>query len=110
MAKTEPPIQPVERPILCGPYEEPTAHWEYNRETGIATKMPGRRPAEYWYRTKSTQRGQSEFEFAEGREALVIVNQLRADVAHWRSLKYEGVTPITRELLTHWSRPDRGRR
>lgn len=110
MKQQQPPIQPVERPILCNPYAEPTAHWEYNRDTGIATKMPGRRPAEYWYRTKGTQRGQSEFEFAEGREPLVIVNQLRADVAKWRNLKYEGVTPITRELLTHWARPDRGRR
>jgi type III restriction enzyme len=110
MAKIEPPIQPVERPILCGPYEEPIAHWEYNRETGIASKMPGRRPAEYWYRTKSNGRGQSQFEFAEGREPLVIVNQLRADVAHWRSLNYEGVTPITRELLQHWKITDRSRR
>ena len=68
------PILPVERPILCNPYEEPSAHWEYDRETGMASKMLGRRPAEYWYRTKSTQRGQSQFEFAEGREPLVIVN------------------------------------
>ncbi len=21
------PIQPVNKPILCNPYEEPTAHW-----------------------------------------------------------------------------------
>src|SRR5258708_25457738 len=105
-----PPIQPVERPILCNPYEEPTAHWKYHRESGIGAKMPGRGPAEYWYRTKSAGRGQSEFEFAEGREPLVIVNQLRADVAHWRSLNYEGVTPVTRELLQYWSRADRPRR
>src|SRR6185312_1463487 len=104
------PIQPVERPILCNPYEEPTAHWEYNRDTGIASKMPGRRPAEYWYRTKTTQRGQSQFEFAEGREPLTIVNQLRADVKRWRELNYEGVTPVTRELLQYWARPDRPRR
>jgi type III restriction enzyme len=110
MASIQPPIQPVERPILCGPYEEPTAHWEYDRTTGIAAKMPGRRPAEYWYRDKTTQRGQAQFEYAEGREELVIVNQLRADVAHWRSLNYEGVTPITRELLQHWRRTDRSRR
>lgn len=110
MATKQPPIQPVERPILCSPYSEPTAHWEYNRETGIAAKMPGRRPAEYWYKDKTTQQGQAQLEFAEGREALVIVQQLRADVAHWRSLNYEGVTPITRELLQYWSRADRSRR
>jgi type III restriction enzyme len=104
------PIQPVERPILCNPYAEPTAHWEYDRGTGIATKMPGRRPAEYWYKQKSTQRGQAVLEFAEGRETLVIVNQLRSDVARWRALNYEGVTPVTRELLQHWGRSDRPRR
>ena len=107
---SSPPIQPVERPILCNPYQEPSQHWEYNRDTGIATKMPGRRPAEYWYRTKETKRGQSEFEFAEGRQTLDVVQHLRADVAHWRSLNYEGVTPITRELLQHWKRADRPRR
>ena len=24
------PIQPVEQPILCSPYEEPDAHWIYD--------------------------------------------------------------------------------
>ena len=23
------PIQPVERPVLCSPYDEPDAHWVY---------------------------------------------------------------------------------
>lgn len=110
MLKTQAPIQPVERPILCSPYAPPSAHWEYNRETGIAAKMPGRRPAEYWYKDKNAQLGQSQFEYAEGREPLIIVNQLRADVTHWRSMNYEGVTPITRELLQYWARPDRARR
>jgi len=31
------PIQPVNKPILCSPYEEPTEHWVYNTETGEAT-------------------------------------------------------------------------
>ena len=34
------PIQPVERPILCSPYEEPSAHWVYDTETGEASRMP----------------------------------------------------------------------
>ena len=52
------PIQPVERPILCNPYEEPDAHWVYNTETGEAIQQPGRRDAGYWYKTQRTGSGQ----------------------------------------------------
>ena len=46
------PIQPVENPILCNPYEEPYTHWLYDTETGEAIRQPGRREAGYWYRTE----------------------------------------------------------
>ena len=39
------PIQPVEQPILCSPYEEPAEHWRYDTENGEAVKQPGRREA-----------------------------------------------------------------
>ena len=29
------PIQPVENPILCSPYQEPDQHWLYDSKTGI---------------------------------------------------------------------------
>lgn len=32
------PIQPVNEPILCSPYEEPTAHWVYDTTTGAASQ------------------------------------------------------------------------
>ena len=35
------PIQPVERPILCSPDEEPDAHWAYDTESGEAIRQPG---------------------------------------------------------------------
>ena len=49
------PIQPVERPILCNPYEEPDAHWVYDTETGEA-KSSNRAGATagYWYKTQRT--------------------------------------------------------
>jgi type III restriction enzyme len=43
-------IQPVESPVICKPYYEPTHYWEYDRATGRAAKQPGRRPATYWYK------------------------------------------------------------
>ena len=48
------PIQPVEQPILCSPYNEPEAHWVYDTKTGEANKHPGRREAGYWYKTQRT--------------------------------------------------------
>ena len=35
------PIQPVEQPHLCNPYEEPDAHWVYDTETGEAMQATG---------------------------------------------------------------------
>jgi len=104
------PVQPVERPILCSPYAAPSLHWEYDRATGEATKMAGRRPARYWYKTKEQVQGQLTLELVEGQDDLVTVNQLREDVARWRDSGWEGSEPITRELLRHWSSPERPRR
>ena len=104
------PIQPVPTPILCSPYTEPTAHWLYDRETGTPARQPGRRAAKYWYKIKESARGQGSLELLEGQEDLVAVNQIRNDVRRWRAGGYEGVTPITRELLRFWNKPDRERR
>ena len=37
------PIQPVPRPILCNPYEEPRDRWIYGREAGVASQAGKRR-------------------------------------------------------------------
>lgn len=109
-AAHEVPIQPVEKPILCSPYEAPMLHWRYDRTTGEASKAAGRRPSRYWYRTKDDAKGQMTLELSEGQDDLHMVNAIREDVARWRESNFEGVTPITRELLRHWARPDRARR
>lgn len=46
-------IQPVESPVICKPYYEPAQYWEYERNTGRAQKMEGRREASYWYKDQS---------------------------------------------------------
>jgi type III restriction enzyme len=48
------PIQPVEKPIICPPYEEPNDHWIYDTLTGAASRAGSRRPASYWYKTERT--------------------------------------------------------
>ena len=103
------PIQPVPKPILCNPYKKPTAHWLYNPATGQPSENPGRRDAGYWYKTDRVglQRGL----FAEEqRDDLPLINALRKDVDRWREADYRGASNVTRELLKHWSREDRGRR
>ncbi len=106
------PIQPVERPILCNPYEEPDAHWVYDTETGEAKQQPGRRTAGYWYKTQRTGSQQLQMRFIqeEQRDDLPLVNALRDDVRRWRESKYRNATNVTRELLRHWGREDKERR
>ncbi|HEX5437029.1 MAG TPA: DEAD/DEAH box helicase family protein, partial [Gemmatimonadaceae bacterium] len=108
--QTEIPIQPVDKPILCSPYDEPTAHWLYSTETGDCTRVPGRRPASYWFRTERTSTGQLSLLAEEEREDLPLVSALRDDVKRWRAASYEGATAVTKQLLRHWSSADRARR
>ncbi len=106
------PIQPVERPILCPPYTEPVAYWEYDTDTGEARRVAGRRPAGYYFRTEAARTGQLSIGLPaeENRQELQVVNRLRDDVKRWRASNYEGATPVTKELLRFWWRDDRPRR
>src|SRR5712692_4493533 len=104
------PIQHVNKPILCRPYEEPTAHWVYDTTTGAASQIPGRRPASYWYKTERTGSAQRDLFAEEERDDLPLVNALRDDVRRWRQAHYEGATPVTKHLLAYWTRNDRPRR
>ena len=108
--QSDTPIQPVEQPILCSPYEKPDAHWIYDTETGEAVKELGRRNAGYWYKTQRTGSQQLQLFEQEEWDDLPLVNALRADVERWRDTNYRNATPVTRELLRHWARDDLGRR
>ncbi|MDS4070461.1 MAG: DEAD/DEAH box helicase family protein [Candidatus Competibacter sp.] len=104
------PVQPVDKPIICSPYEEPGDHWVYDTRTGAGSRAGMRRPASYWYRTERTGSAQAEMFAEEERDDLPLVNRLRADVKRWRESGYRGASNVTRELLAHWTRPDRPRR
>jgi type III restriction enzyme len=104
------PIQPPNRPILCGPYDEPTAHWVYGQDSGEAIEMAGRREAGYWYTTERTGSAQMSLLAEEQRDDLPLINALRDDVKRWRALDYEGATQVTKQLLRQWSREDLPRR
>jgi type III restriction enzyme len=105
------PIQPVDKPILCSPYDEPAEYWVYDTATGTAGKMPGRRLASYWFKEQRVgDRRQLALFLDERLDDLPLVNALRADVKRWRQGGYEGATQVTRQLLEYWWREDRPRR
>jgi uncharacterized protein (DUF433 family) len=80
--QTEIPVQPVNKPIVCSPFKEPTAHWVYNTQTGQASRMSGRRPASYWFKTERTGSAQMQLGIVaeEEREDLPLVNALKGSV------------------------------
>jgi type III restriction enzyme len=107
------PIQPVAEPILCSPYAEPDNHWVYDLGTGVPRKTPGRRQAQYWFKSERTGSAQMSLRaITQGEEAddLPLVNALREDVRRWRQGGYENASETTKKLLRHWWRSDRARR
>lgn len=102
------PTQAVPDPVLHSPYEEPSRHWEYSQ--GVPSIAPYRRPASYYYRSKKVGSTQQEMFAEEERDDLPLVNRLRADVKRWRDAGYRGASPVTKDLLAWWSRPDALRR
>ena len=96
----------VDNPIINSPFEEPTRYWDYKEGQPVLVK--GRRPAGYYLRprTRGPQLSMLEEEFV----PLDLVNIIRERVRAWRQRGYPGVTPITRQLLNHWNRPERERK
>lgn len=104
------PVQPVAEPILCSPYEEPDAHWHFDRDHHQHVQVSGRRPSRYWHQGSLTGSRQRSLFMEEDEDDLPLVNLLRANVRDWRQNGYPHVTPVTRQLLLHWARTDRTRR
>ena len=104
------PIQPVDNPILCPPYEEPSQHWLYDMRTGVPSRNPGRRPASYWYKSERAGSAQRYLFAEEERDDLPLVNALRDDVRRWRNAGWPNTSQTTKKLLRHWWRQDRPRR
>lgn len=93
----------VAEPILNSPFDEPAEHWLI-RDGEQPVKLPGRRPAGYWYRDpKAPQANDAHAARGQWRE-LVLVNLIRREMDRWRSEGRPGITRTTRELLDYWTR------
>src|SRR6266566_8840213 len=85
----------IDQLIISSPYDEPSEHWKYDRETRRFTREPGRRPAGYVRASDASKSFDDPGEFVE----LPLVNKIRPRVDAWRTADYPGATGITRRLL-----------
>jgi type III restriction enzyme len=92
----------IDQLIVNGPYDEPTRHWRYDRESRTFSLEAGRRPAGYVVATP----GSKSFDDPGIFRPLPLVNRIRPRVKAWREAGYPGVTGTTLRLLQHWRDPE----
>lgn len=96
------PQDTINRLVVNSPYEEPSRHWRYRRETRLFDLREGRRPAGYMVASQDSR----EFDDPGVFRKIPLVNQIRARVRAWRESGYPGVTSVTKRLLEHWRDPE----
>ena len=104
-------VHEVREPILNSPYEEPKEHWGIS-EHEPPTRLPGRRPAMYFYRPPGSEASLEQTGAGTSIE-LKLVNRIRAKLDEWRPLALRGeagVTRTTMELMRYWRRDGRQRK
>jgi len=92
----------IDRLIINSPYEEPSKHWRYERETRLFELAEGRRPAGYVVASVESKAFDDPGIFIE----IPLVNKIRPRVKAWRESGYPGVSGITKRLLDHWQDPE----
>ena len=101
----------VDEPIINSPFEEPKHYWVYDTATGQPVKAIGRRPAHYYFRSRRRQdAGQTSFFAEEEMVELKLVNDIRAQIRKWRAEGYKNASYVTKQLLRHWTSPERERK
>src|SRR5437868_878474 len=92
----------IDQLIINSPYEEPSEHWRYHRETRLFTREQERRKAGYIRASESSRSFDDPGIFIE----LPLVNKIRPRIKAWREADYPGATGITKRLLQHWRDPE----
>jgi type III restriction enzyme len=109
----------LDNPILNSPYEPPSRYYVIGSNGPTGEILDGRRPSESFIPIAMTRKGRGKGEqlaldfdvTGERREPNDVINAVRRDVDRWRmSGDYDGVTPVTRNLLRHWADPARENR
>jgi type III restriction enzyme len=104
------PTADLSNPILNSPYEPPTRHFELGDHGPTGNILEGRRPSESFIPipvSRKTQKAETlrlDFDVTgERREQNSLINDIRREVERWRANNWNGVTPYTRKLLSHWA-------
>lgn len=96
----------VPEPILNSPYEEPKEYWRI-MEGESSQRIPGRRPASYYYKPPGSQPTLFGAEDLGTVIELKLVNRIRDRVKQWKDADYSGASRTTLELLKYWTRDGR---
>ncbi len=98
----------VPTPILNNPFEEPVEYWRL--EPGQPPeRIPGRRPAGYYYRDPRKSVQDSAGSRGIWRE-MPLPNLIRDRLKEWRAAGRPGITRTTSELIDWWNREGRNPR
>lgn len=92
----------IDQLIINTPFEEPSRHWSYVRESRSFLLKQERRPAGYVVASEQSRSFDDPGRFVE----IELVNKIRPRVKAWREAGYPGVTGITKRLLEHWGNPE----
>jgi type III restriction enzyme len=90
--------QSIDRLIINSPYEEPSRHWSYDRETRSFALKDGRRSAGFVRASEKSRAFDDPGIFV----PLELPNLIRPRIQAWHQAGYPGVSGITRRLLEHW--------
>ena len=103
----------IENPILNSPYAEPARHWRFGEDGVTDEVVEARRESAYFMPVPEARRRGGQLvatEWTADRiRANTFINEVRRAVGEWRRAGWPGVTPVTRGLLEHWTRPGRAR-
>jgi len=89
--------------IINGPYEKPKQHLKYIREIRRFELVEGRRPAGYIVASEASASFDDPGIFI----SLPVVNKIRERVDKWRDAGHPWITSVTKNLLEHWTDPER---
>lgn len=92
----------IDNLVICGPYDEPDRHWEYDRVRREFELVKERRAAGFLIASKNSQSFDDLGRFV----PIDAVNRIRDRVRVWRKSGYPHVTGITKSLLEFWHNSD----
>jgi type III restriction enzyme len=105
----------IENPIINSPFEEPARHFRFAENNITEHIDDGRRVSSYFVPIAQPKKKFQSTPLYDDFEPSAVepnkeINQIRQKVKLWRDRGYPNISSVTRELLSHWTDPQRDRR